>query len=555
MSSMIRTMIEICLLRSGPQHLKHSLQLLLFLLVLALLLSVISHRIITSEDYDPLELLIFAYYTLMPFLILRQFGLSQRFMQTLTAMAGTGIIISLVMLPLILHFKSQQAINQYPSLLLVIAWYLTLFWNLIVEAHIYQHALNRSFHFGMVITLSLLFWQSADPHSVQFLGNGRMNLHFLGICGTFMGSLARLAKQQGNRVSGADQNVYPPMSDQLEAEGIVLTEGYDPEGIPADTDLIIVGNALSRGNRSVEYLLDNNLAYTSGPQWLAEHVLCNLKVIAIAGTHGKTTTSSLLAWILEHAGLNPSFLIGGVPGNFGVSSRLTESEWFVIEADEYDTAFFDKRSKFVHYRPFIQVLNNLEFDHADIFNSIDEIKTQFHHLIRVVPQSGHIIHNADDQHLEDVLNRGCWSARHGFSSTSTADWHGHIDAADGSSIEITAPNLGTHVSDWPLQGQHNLMNCIAATAAAHCAGISPEKSLEAIRQFRGIKRRMECLHESGKTLCVRRFCTSPDRHQTDTGGLPSTLAGARTCRRPRAPQQHHAHGHPRERVARCAGGC
>ncbi|MGV6806665.1 MAG: UDP-N-acetylmuramate:L-alanyl-gamma-D-glutamyl-meso-diaminopimelate ligase, partial [bacterium] len=243
-----------------------------------------------------------------------------------------------------------------------------------------------------------------------------MHIHIVGICGTFMGGLAQLAKSAGHRVTGCDANVYPPMSTQLEAAGIDLVSGFDPAQLTERPDLVVIGNAMSRGNPLVEYILDEGIPYTSGPQWLGEQFLKDKWVLAVAGTHGKTTTSSMLAWILDYAGMSPGFLIGGVPGNFGVSARSGNSDFFVVEADEYDTAFFDKRSKFVHYRPRTLILNNLEFDHADIFPDIEAIKTQFHHLIRTVPASGLLVVNGEDQHLSDTLAKGCWSDQQFFST-------------------------------------------------------------------------------------------------------------------------------------------
>tara|TARA_A100000171_G_scaffold9211_1_gene6741 strand:- start:1389 stop:2213 length:825 start_codon:yes stop_codon:yes gene_type:complete len=261
-----------------------------------------------------------------------------------------------------------------------------------------------------------------------------MHIHILGICGTFMGSLAQLAKAQGHRVTGSDQNVYPPMSDQLEAAGIELTQGYDPAQLEPAPDLVVVGNALSRGNPAVEAVLDRGLPYTSGAQLLEDVILPGRWVLAVAGTHGKTTTSSMLAWILEHAGLNPGYLIGGVPGNFGVSARLGETPFFVVEADEYDTAFFDKRSKFVHYRPRTVILNNLEFDHADIFADLAAIQTQFHHLIRTVPATGRLILPHGETALEETLEKGCWSEIERFGENETLGYR--LDNADGSVFTV-----------------------------------------------------------------------------------------------------------------------
>jgi UDP-N-acetylmuramate: L-alanyl-gamma-D-glutamyl-meso-diaminopimelate ligase len=317
-----------------------------------------------------------------------------------------------------------------------------------------------------------------------------MHIHILGICGTFMGGIALLAKQAGHEVTGSDANVYPPMSTQLEEQGIGLITGYDPSQLDPEPDIVVIGNALSRGNPVVEAVLEKGLAYTSGPQWLAEHFLAQRWVLAVAGTHGKTTTSSMLAWILEYAGLNPGFLIGGIPGNFGVSARAGDSPFFVIEADEYDTAFFDKRSKFVHYHPRTLILNNLEFDHADIFNNLDDIQKQFHHLVRTIPGNGLIINNADDQHLAEVLNTGCWTDVETFSAAQQANWTvKNSPGSDGFEVFNDAQLQGqTRLS---LPGSHNQMNALAAIAAARHAGVPVKTSLEAMAEFTGVKRRLE----------------------------------------------------------------
>ena len=316
-----------------------------------------------------------------------------------------------------------------------------------------------------------------------------MHVHILGICGTFMGGIAALARATGHRVTGSDQNVYPPMSTQLEALGIDIDEGYDPAVLEPAPDCVIVGNAMSRGNPCVEAMLDRGLPYTSGPQWLAEHVLQSRWVLAVAGTHGKTTTASMLAWILEHAGLDPGFLIGGVPGNFGISARLGTAPFFVVEADEYDTAFFDKRSKFVHYRPRTAVLNNLEFDHADIFDDLEAIKRQFHHLVRTVPQSGRIVCNAASDTLKATLAMGCWTPVEHFAVGAEARWRVDPLAADTFGLAVDGRRQGT--AQWPLRGTHNLENAAAACAAAHHAGVPAATSLAALGQFAGVKRRLE----------------------------------------------------------------
>ena len=313
-----------------------------------------------------------------------------------------------------------------------------------------------------------------------------MHIHILGVCGTFMGGIALIARAAGHKVTGCDANVYPPMSTQLEAEGIGLIDGYDASQIDLAPDLFVVGNAVSRGNPLLEEILDRGLPYVSGPQWLSEQVLGGRWVLAVAGTHGKTTTTSMLAWILEHAGLNPGFLVGGVPANFGLSARLTDSPFFVIEADEYDTAFCDKRSKFVHYRPRTLILNNLEFDHADIFADLAAIETQFHHLVRTVPRSGLIVANRRAEAIARVLERGCWSELEWFD-----DVDGWSLAADGvrAQCRLAREVLGEFVVVLP--GEHNRLNALAAIAAARHAGVPPSVAFEALTRFRGVKRRME----------------------------------------------------------------
>ena len=319
-----------------------------------------------------------------------------------------------------------------------------------------------------------------------------MHIHILGICGTFMGGIALLAREQGVAVSGADSNVYPPMSTQLQEQGIALTEGYDPAQLQPPPDCVVIGNAMSRGNPAVEYVLNNRLAYSSGPQWLAEHVLKDRWVLAVAGTHGKTTTASMLAWILEYAGLSPGFLIGGVPANFGVSARAGKAPFFVVEADEYDTAFFDKRSKFVHYHPATLILNNLEYDHADIFPDLEAIKVQFHHLVRTVPGNGLIIHNAADESLSRVLERGCWSETESFAAAGTgAQWQARMPVADGSRFEVLHEATVAGTVQWSQIGLHNVNNALAAIAAARHAGVPVAQAVAALGSFLGVKRRME----------------------------------------------------------------
>lgn len=313
-----------------------------------------------------------------------------------------------------------------------------------------------------------------------------MHIHILGVCGTFMGGIALIARAAGHKVTGCDTNVYPPMSTQLEAEGISLVNGYDAGQLALAPDLFVVGNAISRGNPLLEAILDRGLPYVSGPQWLAEQVLCGRWVLAVAGTHGKTTTTSMLAWILEHAGLNPGFLVGGVPANFGLSARLTDSPFFVIEADEYDTAFCDKRSKFVHYRPRTLILNNLEFDHADIFADLAAIETQFHHLVRTVPRSGRIVANRCADALGRVLARGCWTELEWFD-----DPQGWSLAGEGSRMVCRLAGVDAGACELELPGEHNRLNALAAIAAARHAGVPPSLALEALSGFRGVKRRME----------------------------------------------------------------
>lgn len=315
------------------------------------------------------------------------------------------------------------------------------------------------------------------------------HIHILGICGTFMGGIALLARALGARVTGADAKVYPPMSTQLAAQGIFLLEGYDAAHLSPAPDLVIVGNALTRGNPEVEAVLDQGLPYTSGPQWLTQHVLQGRWVLAVAGTHGKTTTSSLLAWILEHAGLAPGFIIGGVPENFGVSSRLGQAPFFVVEADEYDTAFFDKRAKFVHYRPRTLVLNNLEFDHADIYPDLAAIQRQFHHLIRIVPRSGLLVANGHDQNLAATLKMGGWTPVENFGDEG--DWSAEPLHPDCSHFRIRRDGQAGVEVGWSLIGRHNMLNALAAVAAAHHAGVPIQQAAAALGAFRNVKRRLE----------------------------------------------------------------
>ncbi len=319
-----------------------------------------------------------------------------------------------------------------------------------------------------------------------------MHVHILGICGTFMGGIAALARAAGHRVTGSDANVYPPMSEQLEALGIGLIEGYGPEQLGLAPDIVLVGNVMSRGRPVIERLLDSGLPYASGPQWLAEQLLRGREVVAVAGTHGKTTTSSMLAWILDRAGLDPGYLIGGVPGNFGRSARLGTGP-FVIEADEYDTAFFDKRAKFVHYRPRHLLLTNLEFDHADIYPDLAAIQRQFHHLLRTVPGRGRVTWNAADAALAEVLEMGCWTPLGGYARTAVqgADWSARLLADDGSSFELVHAGRAAATVRWGLIGLHNVDNALAAVAAAAGLGVKAPDAAAALAEFRNVRRRME----------------------------------------------------------------
>ncbi len=328
-----------------------------------------------------------------------------------------------------------------------------------------------------------------------------MHVHILGICGTFMGGIAAIAREAGHRVTGSDQNVYPPMSTQLAQLGIDIVQGYGAEQLDPAPDVVVVGNAMSRGKPVIEALLERNIPYASGPEWLSRNVLHDRWVLAVAGTHGKTTTTSILAHILEHAGLSPGFLIGGVPGNFDSSARLGNSPFFVIEADEYDTAFFDKRAKFVHYRPRTLILNNLEFDHADIYPDLESIKRQFNHLLRIVPGSGLVVHNAADANLDDVLARGCWTPREGFSSVGAggARWSARLTGADHSRFEVLLDGQSQGRVEWEMLGAHNVDNALAAIAAARHAGVPVPRSIEALAKFRGIRRRIE---PTGDAACV-----------------------------------------------------
>jgi UDP-N-acetylmuramate: L-alanyl-gamma-D-glutamyl-meso-diaminopimelate ligase len=354
-----------------------------------------------------------------------------------------------------------------------------------------------------------------------------MRVHVLGICGTFMGGIAAIAKEAGHYVSGADQNVYPPMSTQLRDLGIALVQGYDAE-IERGVDNVVVGNALSRGKPVVEMLLDSGRPYYSGPQWLAEHVLRDRWVLAVSGTHGKTTTTSMLAWILEYAGLAPGFLVGGVPSNFGISARLGASKYFVVEADEYDTAFFDKRSKFVHYRPRTLIINNIEYDHADIFADVDAILWQFHQLLRTVPRSGLIVANAVDENIDRLLIRGVWTPLTRFSARdSRAQWWGNYDSiGEQSRVSFAKDGATIGSATLPLLGVHNLENALAAVAAAGHVGVAPDVALAALAQFKGVKRRLEHRGTFGGIALYEDFAHHPTAIATTLAGLKSR-AGAK----------------------------
>ncbi len=352
------------------------------------------------------------------------------------------------------------------------------------------------------------------------------HVHILGICGTFMGGLALLAREQGYRVTGSDANVYPPMSTQLEAAGITLNAGYESSHLEPAPDMVVVGNALSRGFPVIEYLLNSGLPHTSGPQWLAENILRDRWVLAVAGTHGKTSSSSMLAWLLEYAGMSPGFLIGGLPANFGVSARLGGSAFFVVEADEYDTAFFDKRSKFVHYCPRTLCLNNLEFDHADIFADLEAIKIQFHHLMRTVPGEGLVIHRAGDAALDDVLARGCWSQTVAFAFDTSCPWTVDAVSADGGEFELVHGDQRVPVN-WELGGRHNLENALAAVAAAHHVGVPLNIAAEGLASFKGVQRRMELLAEIAGVCVYDDFAHHPTAIATTLEGLRARVGDAR----------------------------
>lgn len=354
-----------------------------------------------------------------------------------------------------------------------------------------------------------------------------MKLHILGIAGTFMGGVAALARELGHEVEGSDQAIYPPMSTQLEKLGIALKQGYLPENISPDCDEIVIGNALSRGNPAVEYVLDAGMKYTSGAEWLRERVLPGRETLAVAGTHGKTTTTTILAYLLQAAGREPGFLIGGVAEDFGVSARIGGGKEFVVEADEYDTAFFDKRSKFVHYRPTVAILNNLEFDHADIFPDVAAIQRQFHHLVRTVPARGRLIVNGEDERIAEVLAMGCWTPVETFGLGADFDWSARLVGEDGSAFAVLHRGQEVGVVRWPLLGRHNVMNGLAALAACHAVGVDVAAVIPALADFRSVKRRLEVLGEVGGITVYDDFAHHPTAIATTLAGLRARVGDAR----------------------------
>jgi UDP-N-acetylmuramate: L-alanyl-gamma-D-glutamyl-meso-diaminopimelate ligase len=378
-----------------------------------------------------------------------------------------------------------------------------------------------------------------------------LKIHILGIAGTFMGGVAALARELGHEVEGSDQAVYPPMSTQLEQLGIDLKQGYQPQHISADCDQIVVGNALSRGNAAVEQVLDDGRSYTSGAQWLSENLLPGRDTLAVAGTHGKTTTTTILTWLLQSAGREPGFLIGGVAEDFGVSARIGSGREFVVEADEYDTAFFDKRSKFVHYRPLVAILNNLEYDHADIFPDVAAIQRQFHHLVRTVPRRGRLIVNGEDRYLAEVLAMGCWTPVETFGldaslAAQAAQPQGHGDRADesaaarasfnwtarmieedGSAFAVVHDGVEIGEVRWPLLGRHNVMNALAALATANAVGVDVATVLPALARFRSVKRRLEVIGQARGVTVYDDFAHHPTAIATTLAGLRAKVGAAR----------------------------
>ena len=350
-----------------------------------------------------------------------------------------------------------------------------------------------------------------------------MHIHILGICGTFMGSLAVIARECGHKVTGSDQGVYPPMSTQLEAQGIELMQGYRAENLSPKPDLVLIGNAMSRGNPEVEAVLNQHIDYMSGPDWLSREVLRHRWVMAVAGTHGKTTTTAMLLWILDQAGLDAGYLVGGVPNDFSVSARLGSSDFFVIEADEYDSAFFDKRSKFVHYRPDTLILNNLEYDHADIFENVEAIERQFHHLVRTVPSRGLIVRPGLDHHLDNALEMGCWTPVQdtaiGSEVTHIADWRAELLSDDGSRFMVIHHEQPIATLKWDLTGLHNVRNALSAIAAARHVGVTPDHAVSALSRFSGVKRRMELIGDIGGVRVYDDFAHHPTAIRSTLEGL------------------------------------
>ena len=354
-----------------------------------------------------------------------------------------------------------------------------------------------------------------------------MKLHILGIAGTFMGGVAALARELGHAVEGSDQNIYPPMSTQLERLGIALKPGYEAANISADCDEIVVGNALSRGNEAVEHVLDAGLRYTSGAQWLSERLLPGRDVLAVAGTHGKTTTTTILSYLLERAGRAPGFLIGGVAEDFGVSARIGGGREFVVEADEYDTAFFDKRSKFVHYRPLVAILNNLEYDHADIFPDVAAIQRQFHHLVRTVPRRGRLLVNGHDRHLREVLAMGCWTPVERFGFDPSFEWSARKLRDDGSAFVVLHAGQELGTVEWPMLGDHNVLNGLAALAACSAVGVDVASVIPSLAGFSSVKRRMEVIGEHDGITVYDDFAHHPTAIQTTLAGLRAKVGAAR----------------------------
>jgi UDP-N-acetylmuramate: L-alanyl-gamma-D-glutamyl-meso-diaminopimelate ligase len=356
-----------------------------------------------------------------------------------------------------------------------------------------------------------------------------VHIHILGICGTFMGGIAALARAAGHRVTGSDQNVYPPMSDQLAALGIELIQGYDPSQLKLKPDMVVVGNVMSRGNPLVEALLNSDIPYTSGPEWLSRHVLQGRHVLAVAGTHGKTTTTSMLTWILEHSGSKPGFLVGGVPANFNVTARLGEGTHFVVEADEYDTAFFDKRAKFVHYRPRTAILNNLEHDHADIYPDVAAIQKQFHLLLRMVPSMGRVVVNGGEAHLQQVIEMGCWTPVVRFSADQRqGEWSADLlGVGDGSRFVVKQDDKAWGEIQWQMMGKHNVENALASIIAAEHAGVSVAESIAALNAFGGVKRRMEVRGVVNGVTVYDDFAHHPTAITTTLQGLRRKVGNAR----------------------------